>query len=161
MSMKRHRQPLRIMSEINVTNLLDTAFTLLIVMMLVAPQLTHGLKLDLPAVAAPSLDTQPNKTLIVGVQARRPEDESEHIYLENQRVTIDELFQRVQEAHAAKSDLVVQVEGDKACAYGTIFLVLDAIKRAGVDNVDLTSQPLGAETPTPARAKSERRGSSD
>jgi len=147
MSMRRHRQELRIASEINVTNLVDTAFILIIALMLVAPQLSHGLKIDLPAVAAPTpFNNPPEKTFLIGVQAKRPGDETEHIIVDGKWLSAEELYQKVQEERAKRPELIVQVDADRNCSYGTVFEVLDAVKRAGVDNVDLSSQPLLGET---------------
>lgn len=140
MSQKRHRRPMQVMSDINVTNLLDTAFILIIVLMLIAPHLSQGIKLDLPTAASPSLDKDEKKTLIVSVKPKQ-EGQSEQIIVDDRRMTAEELFTMVQAEKAKRPDLVVQVDGDKNCSYGAMFEVLDAIKRAGVENVDLPSQP--------------------
>lgn len=137
------------MSDINVTNLLDTAFILVIALMVVAPQLTHGIKLDLPTAEAQPLDNEPEKTIVVSVQAKDSGEGSERVYLDNTRVTIADLYQKIEAERIRRPEMVVQVEADKNASYGAIFEVLDAIKRAGVDNIDLSSQPGGAPDKEP------------
>ena len=147
MGMHRHRDPLRAMSDINVTNLLDTAFILIIALMIIAPAMTNGLKLALPESAtAPPLNTpDKDKSLLVSIEAKQPGDQSEHILVDSKRITLEDLLTRVQSAKAANPELTVQVEADKTCTYGAIFSVLDTIKQGGVDNVDLRSEPITTE----------------
>ena len=65
--MKRHRQPLEIASDMNVTNLIDTSFILLITFMLVAPQLKHGIQLELPEVVAPPMEQKSQKVWEISI----------------------------------------------------------------------------------------------
>lgn len=139
--MKRHHQPLEVMGEMNITNLLDTAFILLITFMLVAPQLTHGIKLELPTVDAPTVEHRPEKTLLVSMQRRAEGEASEPIYLDGKRVTLAELHERVRQARQEDADVMVEIEGDRLCSWDTSLKVLDAVKRAGVDNINLATRP--------------------
>ena len=148
---KRHRQPLAIHSEINVTNLLDTAFTLLIALMLVAPQLTHGIKIDLPNVQTPTMTDEPTKTLIITIQKRQEGEESEHIYVKYKTEgivnSIEDLTAKISAAKAEQPDLAVVVEGDENSSYGTFLRVVAAVKDAGVDNIGMPSDPIGPPRP--------------
>jgi biopolymer transport protein ExbD len=140
MRMKRHRQPLEPMASLNITNLLDTAFILLITFMLVAPQLTHGIKLDLPEVAAPPMSKDPAKTVLIGIAKRREGEQREWIYLGGDRVTVEGLYEGLRAKRSENPDLAVVIEGDKAVAYGVFYEVIDAVKRAGVDNIGLSAE---------------------
>ena len=51
--MRRHRRQLNVLSEINLTNLVDTSFVLLIGFMLMAPTIKHGIKIEYPQVGNP------------------------------------------------------------------------------------------------------------
>ena len=59
---KHHRQ--RVMSEINVTPMVDVMLVLLIIFMITAPLLTQGIKVDLPKAGAEPLDPKMLKDAI-------------------------------------------------------------------------------------------------
>lgn len=145
---KRHRQPLKVMSDMNVTNLLDTAFILLITFMLVAPQLTHGLKIAPPEVTdAPQMEQSPDKTLFIGIMPASAEGESERVYLKahssapEKRVTVDEVYSIVSEEFARRQDLSVVVEPDAKASAGILVEVVNAVMRAGVEDMGISVRP--------------------
>ncbi|HUT23050.1 MAG TPA: biopolymer transporter ExbD [Sumerlaeia bacterium] len=138
MSMKRHRQPLEILAAMNVTNLLDTAFILLITFMLVAPQLNHGLKLKLPEVKeAPALPQDPNTALLIAIAKRHEGEAEEWIYLNGKRVTLDEVFEKVSAEREQRPDVAVIIASDEDCPAGLFIQVIGAVNRAGVENIGL------------------------
>lgn len=141
MRIRRHREPPEVLASLNITNLVDTAFILLITFMLVAPQLNHGIKLDLPKVAAPTLDDDPTKTVEISIAKKRPGEKSEWIYLDGKRVTLEDLFEKVKKEREAHPDLVVVVRGDRLSTFDTFTHVSDALLRAGVERISLPLQP--------------------
>ncbi len=147
MSFKRHRQPLEIMAEMNITNLLDTAFILLITFMLVAPQLTHGLKISLPEVKdAPPLAVDTNKTILVSILKKDEDEPEERIILEQKRVTVEDLYEQIRAKHETKPDIEVVIEVDEESSSGMLVKVIGAVGRAGVvDKVGIRAQPAGRE----------------
>lgn len=142
MSHKRHRQPLEIMSTMNVTNLLDTAFILLITFMLVTPQLTHGLKINPPRVKdAPQLDIDPGKTLQIVIK-QRAEAEPEALYIQDKnlrRVTLDEIYEEVTAAYARFPDLSVVIHVDKDSRVEMTLQTIAAVQRTGISNIGVVT----------------------
>jgi len=146
MAMKRHRQPLEIMSAMNITNLLDTAFILLITFMLVAPQLTHGIKLQLPEVEkAPPLDTDQMRSLLISIQVRDQDEAEERVYIKNQRVTLREVTEIVASERAARADLGIIIEADQESRSGMFMQVVGAVKQAGVETFGIKVRPGAGE----------------
>jgi biopolymer transport protein TolR len=145
-STRRHRQPLEVKSEINVTNLLDTAFTLLIALMLVAPQLTHGVKIDLPNVKdAPTMANEPAKTLVITVQKIAEGEEGERVYMKyktEERVAVEDLAAKIEAARAERPDLSVVIEADENSRSGAFLRVVAAVKEAGVESIGIVTEPL-------------------
>jgi biopolymer transport protein ExbD len=135
------------MTEMNVTNLLDTAFILLMAFMIVAPAIKHGIELDLPEVGAGNLDTK--KTVTVVLEKRPFEEASDRIYIEGRRVTPQQLTAEIQKLQRVFPELDVVIEGDREAIYGTFALAIAAIQDAGVRNVGLVTQPLPPEPPAP------------
>jgi len=108
-NVRRHHEPLDVLASLNVTNLIDTAFILLITFMLVAPHLTHGIQLELPQADAPVLDEDTQKTYSVSITEKLPGEEEERIYLDGERVTLQDLEDRLADAHSRKPDTTVTV----------------------------------------------------
>lgn len=157
--MRRHRQPLHAMSEMNVTNLLDTAFILLIVFMLVAPQLSQGIKVDLPkVVAASALDIPPDKTFLISIEklAAAADDKKEQVYARQQPVDLEELKSMVKDEQeklksktpseqTSKPELGVVVEADKEASWQGVSSVLNALAQVGVTRVGFKTLPAAEE----------------
>jgi len=78
-----------VMSEINVTPFVDVMLVLLIVFMVSAPLLTVGVPINLPQSQAKSL-SQNTDPLTVAI------DDQGQIYLQDAKVTADELLQKLQ-----------------------------------------------------------------
>ena len=137
--MRRHRQELKPMSEMNVTNLLDTAFILLMAFMIVAPAIKHGIELDLPKVSAANIDSTKTVTVVV---RRAPLDQSgEWIYVEERRLLPKELGEELVRKKRIFPEMDVLVEGDKDVRWETMARVLATITAAGIENVSLVTEP--------------------
>ena len=90
---KQHRQ--RVMSEINVTPMVDVMLVLLIIFMVSAPLLTVGVPIDLPQSQAKSLD-QDKEPLTVSV------NDKGQIFLQNSEIAVDDLVPKLQAVAEAR-----------------------------------------------------------
>jgi biopolymer transport protein TolR len=142
--MKRHHRNLIVLSSINLTNLLDVAFMLLIAFMLIAPILKYGLRLELPEVKTAQRLEQ-KTTFTIMVQRRLEEEESERIYLNQRRVTLDELTEELSANYERERNIDVVIEADKNVPYGTFAQVIAAVQAAGVENIGMVTQPASKE----------------
>ena len=138
--MRRHHRDLSILSEMNLTNLLDTAFTLLIAFMLVAPTIKHGIELELPKISRGEMQTE-SKTLTIAIKKKAFEDTVEPIYIEDQRVTLDNLKDIIRERQAIYPKMSVLIEADKDATYDTVAKVLATLQNLGINNVGLPTLP--------------------
>src|SRR6202162_2025645 len=85
---RRHRRK-SVMSEINVTPMVDVMLVLLIIFMVSAPLLTVGVPIDLPQTQAKSLDQDREPlTLSVNLQCQ--------VFLQNSEIKIDDLVAKLQ-----------------------------------------------------------------
>lgn len=164
MRQRRHRQLLEVNATINVTNLLDTAFILLITFMLVAPRLSqHGLKVELPKVErATTPDVDPGKVVTIVIQKPEPGETREKVYLVDRKGEhrqdlsdpkgMQEFVSSIEAAKALQSDLAVVIQGDMHSGWGAGVQVIGAIQQAGVSNIGITTKPETSEQPSsPAR----------
>jgi biopolymer transport protein ExbD len=123
------------MDELNVTPLLDLAWTLLVVFIISITAAIQGIKINLPkASAAPSL--QKPKTKAISIQA------SGQIYLDTYPVTLEELENLLRQYHAADPELPVVVKGDEKVYYARVVEVLDVLNRLEISRLGLVTQRL-------------------
>jgi len=130
--MGRRGRRIRPMAEINVTPFVDVMLVLLIVFMVTAPLLTVGVPVDLPKTRAQALgqDREP-----LSVTVRR--DGS--IYLQNTRVSEDDLVPRLTAIAANGYDQRIFVRGDKSVDYGRVMQVMALISAAGFTHIGLVT----------------------
>ncbi len=121
----------RPMAEINVTPLVDVVLVLLIIFMVTAPFLQGGLEIDLPKVAAKGLDV--HEGLIVSIRR------DQTIAVGQTVVTSARFEQALTEARAPQRP--VFLKADAAVPYGTIVDLIARMRRAGVVQLGLVTQP--------------------
>ena len=131
---RRHRRR-GIMSEINVTPMVDVMLVLLIIFMVSAPLLTVGVPLDLPQTQAKSLD-QDKEPLTVSV------NQGGQVYLQNTEIAVEELVPQhkaITEARGGAEERIF-VRGDRQVDYGTVMKVMGRISAAGFRRVALVTE---------------------
>ena len=131
----RGRSRRKVMSEINVTPMVDVMLVLLIIFMVSAPLLTVGVPIDLPQTQAKSLD-QDKEPLTVSVNTKG------EVYLQNSEIKIDELVPKLQAITQARggNDERIYVRGDRKVDYGTVMRVMGRLSAAGFRRVALVTE---------------------
>ncbi len=119
------------LAEINVTPFVDVCLVLLIIFMVTAPFLQGGLEIDLPKVAARGLDVR--EGLVVSVRADKTVAVGEHV------VPLMEFEDALAEAGAAQRP--VFFKADQRVPYGVIVDLIARLRRAGVSNLGLVTEP--------------------
>lgn len=146
--MRRHRQELQPFTEMNVTNLLDTAFTLLMAFMVVAPSIKHGIDLQVPQTQGAIIDKDDTKTITVVIA--HPEDGTEDlIYIEDtstdekaRQVSLEELVRDLELTRMTYPKMDVFLEVDRLATYETFARTLGGIKSIGIENIGLVTEPV-------------------
>ena len=129
--MKRSRsKPLN--QEMNLTNMIDVVFSILIVFMISAPLMSQGVKVDLPKAEAPTMEQE--KLLKVSITK---EDE---LYIADMKVDIKN-FNGVFKS-LWNGEMAVVINADEAVQYGLVMKVVSAVQKAGVSKLGcLTLSP--------------------
>jgi biopolymer transport protein TolR len=133
---KRHRRRRHgVMSEINVTPMVDVMLVLLIIFMISAPLLTVGVPLDLPQSQAKSLD-QDREPLTISVNLQG------QVFLQNAEIGVDELVPKLKAVTDARGGLEerIYVRGDRKVDYGTVMKVMGRLSGAGFHRVALVTE---------------------
>jgi biopolymer transport protein ExbD len=131
----RRRERARIYDELNVTPLMDLAWTLLIVFIIMATATVEGINIDLPKASTAAAMSKPRTRAVTVADDGR-------IYLDTTQVSLGILAQELGKALAADPTLPVVVRGDQEVRYNEVIAVLEVIKESGVINVGLVTQRL-------------------
>ena len=131
----RRRRRHGIMSEINVTPMVDVMLVLLIIFMVSAPLLTVGVPIDLPQSQAKSID-QDQKPLTVSV------NDKGQVFLQDSEIPVDELVAKLKAVTDARGGLDerIYVRGDRKVDYGTVMRVMGRLSSAGFRRVALVTE---------------------
>jgi biopolymer transport protein ExbD len=121
--------------EINITPMLDLAYVLLVIFIIMTTATVQGQKVNLPkASAAPSLATQTTKAITVANDGK--------IFLDTIPVTLSELRQRLIQQQALTPQFPVVLRGDAQAQYQNVMDVLDLLGQIGLTQVGLATKPL-------------------
>jgi biopolymer transport protein ExbD len=119
--------------DINITPMLDLAYVLLVIFILMCTASVQGVKVNLPkASAAPSLAKPKTKAISVNNEGK--------IFLDTVPVTLQELEQRLNQQKTLTPDFPVVIKGDSQVQYQTIMDVLDVLGRLGLSQVGLATK---------------------
>jgi biopolymer transport protein ExbD/biopolymer transport protein TolR len=124
---------LPVRAEINVTSLVDVAFTLLVIFMITAPILQGGVEVAVPK--APSAPLQVSEGLVITV------DRSGQIYVDDDPFTREEFSATIVQLVERRGGPTVYVKGDRDVPYGAVLWVIGRLKEADIDAVSLIAEP--------------------
>ena len=135
---RRRRAGLPVNAEINVTNLVDVAFVLLIIFVITAPILQGGVEIDLPRAEAAPVTTGEGVIVTVARDGR--------IYVGEVAVRSLDEFERVyRQVMAARGAKEAYLRGDAAVPYGRVLEVIGRMRRIDVGSVALIAEPVVEE----------------
>ena len=123
--------------SINVTPMLDLAYVLLVIFILMTTASVSGLSINLPKPSnKPNLDKQKDVKIIQVLP-----DGS--IHLNGVGVSTAELERQLLAAKTRDPDVPVVLKGDAAAAYENVVAVLDLTGRIGITSVGLVTSKIG------------------
>ncbi|MEG2271529.1 MAG: biopolymer transporter ExbD [Acinetobacter sp.] len=123
-----------VVSDINITPLVDVMLVLLIVFIVTAPLLTNSVKVNLPK-TAPTQSTDQNKALVISV---KPDGA---IFLDKDPVKLENFEQEITQRKTANSKLALNLNADETVPYGTVAKLLASIEHVGVEKLSVITEP--------------------
>jgi biopolymer transport protein TolR len=130
--MLKQRRPF--LAEINVTPFVDVMLVLLVIFMITAPLMQHGMEVQLPkeSIAPISVKEIPTITL----------KSSKKIFWKKEELTnLMGLTRKVEHYIEANKYGGVYLRADKTLDYGFVMHVLSTVKQAGVKNIGMVTEP--------------------
>ena len=130
--MLRQRRPF--LADINVTPFVDVMLVLLVIFMITAPLMQHGMEVQLPkeSIAPNSLKEIPTITL---------KSSKKIFWKQEELANLIELTRKVELYIESNKDGGVYLRADKTLDYGFVMHVLSNVKQAGVQNIGMVTEP--------------------
>lgn len=126
---------LEVHAELNVVPLLDLAWNLLIVFIMVVTATVQGINVSLPKASAAASNIKPaTKAITITGEGT--------IYLDSSPVTMAELDGRLRQLKAANPDFPVVIKGDEKISYRSVIEVLDLLQKLEITQLGLVTQKL-------------------
>ena len=121
--------------DINITPMLDLAYVLLVIFIIMTTASVQGIKVNLPKASnTPSLAKPQTKAITVTNDGR--------IFLDAYPVTMSELESRLRQHKAVNPSFPVVIKGDSQVQYEKVVDVLDLMGRLDITQIGLVTQKL-------------------
>ena len=122
------------MAEINVTPFVDVMLVLLVIFMITAPLMQHSLEVQLPKESTEPVQVKeiPSVTLKGNKKVFWNEDEMGNLLI---------LSRKVEEYLSNNQNGGLYLKADKTLDYGFVMQVIATVRRAGVENIGMVTEP--------------------
>jgi len=118
--------------EINITPMLDLAYVLLVIFIIMTTAAVQGIKVDLPK-ASSTISLSKPKTKAITI------NNNGDVFLDAYPVTMPDLENRLRTAKATEPDFPIVVRGDATVQYQKVMDVLDLLRRLDLNKVGLVT----------------------
>ena len=133
MSFEASEEQDEVMSEINMTPLVDIMLVLLIIFMITIPVVQHAVKVELPR-ASSSRDKTPPENLQLAVDAQG------QFFLGKQAVAADALEAALRAQAGKDPQPQLYIRGDKKVPYAYVAEAMTAAQRAGLVKIGFVTE---------------------
>jgi biopolymer transport protein TolR len=119
-----------VLSEINITPLVDVMLVLLVAFVITIPALTNAVHINLPkTVTTTPPDQQKAITVTVDAESR--------VFLDSEEIAVAGLLPRLQGLKVSNANLTLHLRADDRVPYGAVAKTMATIERAGVSRVSV------------------------
>ena len=132
---RTRRQDLPIKAEINVTSLVDVAFTLLVIFIITAPMLQGGVEIQVPEADVVPL-TSETEPIIVTVQM------DGQVFLAETPVAAEDVRTALPQLLRASGAEIVIIKGDARANYENVLQVVAVVSQIEGITISLMGEPI-------------------
>ena len=131
--MVKRRRPF--LADINVTPFVDVMLVLLVIFMITAPLMQHGMDVQLPKESIAPIVIKEIPTVTV-------KSNKKIFWKKEELANLMALTRKVKQYIGADKDASIYLRADKMLDYGFVMHVMATVKEAGVENIGMVTDPL-------------------
>jgi biopolymer transport protein ExbD len=132
-----------VVSDINVTPMVDVMLVLLIIFMVITPMLSKGVNVDMVKTHNPIKMQEADKEDAILIAVTR--DGKTFLSPGNTRIEPDQLGSRVKDLQQNRTDKTVYIKADARARFSSVTDVIDNLRTAGVDSLGLLTEQIQAK----------------
>ncbi len=132
---RTRRQDLPVRADINVTSLVDVAFTLLVIFIITAPILQGGVEVEVPRAEVTAITAEDQPIFVTIARDGR-------VYIGETEVSLEDFAESFPQLLRAARPDAVYIRGDSLAAYGNVLRVIATVARTEGIRFALVAEPL-------------------
>ncbi|MEO0293750.1 MAG: biopolymer transporter ExbD [candidate division WOR-3 bacterium] len=122
-----------LIQDLNITNLVDVALTILVVFIITAPMMTPGISVDLPEIEASLPQDEEGLTITI--------KEDKTLFIEDSPISLKDFESKLTTILKEKPPgVIVYLKADKSLDYGFVVKIIGKIKKVGVKELGLVAE---------------------
>ncbi|HOJ44006.1 MAG TPA: biopolymer transporter ExbD [Syntrophorhabdaceae bacterium] len=122
------------LSEINIIPLVDIMLVLLIIFMITAPMMQHGMNIDVPKLTTKPLPAKEEPQILSITKDQR-------LILNEKRIDVKDLKEAIQFLFSNKRHKEIFLKADKDVPYGFVVMCMGLIREAGIEKINIVTRP--------------------
>ena len=130
--MLKQRRPF--LAEINVTPFVDVMLVLLVIFMITAPLMQHGMDVQLPKESIAPIPVKEIPTVTV-------KSNKKIFWKQEELANLMALTRKVEKYVSKDKSVDIYFRADKMLDYGFVMRVMATVKQAGVENIGMVTEP--------------------
>lgn len=130
-------------AELNITPMVDIVFVLLIIFMVAAPMIEQGVDLDLPQTETVPIES-PKDKFIVRIFKGKTETDNQ-IFIEKTEIPLKNFEEKLKTNAKIQEKREIFLHASRDLSYGYVVRIMAIMKKAGVNNISLVTEPLEGE----------------